>query len=517
MARGSHTAQSTGKKIVVRTGGSAAKSRRASWKLWYVIPFIVAFAALGGGYLIFQSHAATPTLPDPLYNGGQAPWNQPIGTNPTLDPNSAAMVSAVDSRVNPTMNAFGMPLYTSTASDPTCTVTLTGGGDEPFDSDQPIHVPANAAASTGDDHWLFIYDSTKNLIFEMWEASKSGNCFTANTGNVYSPTGDGVLQPNGQTQDGNGSSYFAGVVSAQDWARGYINHALSLAAQATLSNQGRYPMNKSTDGNSNGTVPMGARFFLDKSVNCDGLGASKVETMVCHAMQTYGAYMHDTGGVPMSIYFQEDTSAGGIWSAAGWNENMTFSKIPWNQMHVLASWNSYTPTSPPPAPSPTPSPSPSPSPKPTPSPAPKSNPSPTPSPSPRPVSPSSPSNSPSPASSTSSDTQSPESSGSTSTVPSTCHAGQVMQGSTCVCTSGTDSFYCAFITYTSPALNILAIFIALLYLIRLLLGIKNYRKFGSNPQWAVYSKAQIVSSVIAIIVVGIIYVVLRAVIRAKLP
>ena len=513
MARGSRTTRSAGKKIAVRTGGLATKNRRASWKFWYAIPFITAFALLGGGYFIFQSHAAAPALPDPLYNSGQAPWNQPIGTSPVLDPNSAAMVSAVDSRVNPTMNAFGMPLYTSTSSDPTCTVQLTGGGDQPFDSDQPIHIPSNAASSTGDDHWLFIYDTTKNLIFEMWEATKSGSCFSANTGNVYSPTGDGVLQPNGQTQDGNGSSYFAGVVSAQDWARGYINHALSLATQATLSNQGRYPMNKSTDGNSNGTVPMGARFFLDKSVNCDGLGASKVETMVCHAMQTYGAYMHDTGGVPMSIYFQEDTSAGGIWSAAGWNENMTFTKIPWNQMHVLASWNSYTAVSPPPAPAP--SPGPSPSQRPSPTPAPKSNPSPSPSPSPRPSS--SPSPSPLPASSGSSGGQSAASSGDTSTASPACHAGQALQNNACVCLSGTDSFYCAFITYTSPALNVIAGFVGLIYLIRLLLGIKNYRKFGSNPQWAVYSKGQIVGSVVGIIVVGAIYVALRAVIRAKLP
>lgn len=87
---------------------------------------------------------------------------------------------------------------------------------------------------------------------------------------------------------------------------------------------------------------MGARFFLDSSVNCDGLGASKLEAMVCHAMQKYGGYMHDTGGVALSIYFQENSSAGSVWSNQGWNENMTFSKIPWNKMHVLKSWNSYT-------------------------------------------------------------------------------------------------------------------------------------------------------------------------------
>ncbi len=292
-------------------------------------------------HFINSAQAATTSLPDLLFTAA-SPWNQPIGSNVQLDPNSQAMVAAVDTRVNPTDQAFGMPMYTSTSSDPTCSVQLTGGGDEPFQSDQPIHIPANAAASTGDDHWLFVYDTTKNLVFEMWEAQKSGSCWTANTGNVYSPTGDGVLQPNGQPQDGNGSSYFAGVINANDMKRGSINHALSLVSQNTVANQGRYPMNQKTDG-GNGAVPMGARFQLDPTFNCDGMsGASKGEIMVCHAMQTYGGYMRDTGGVPLSIYFQEDTSAGGIMTAAGVDENTPFSHIPWNRLRVLKSWNSYT-------------------------------------------------------------------------------------------------------------------------------------------------------------------------------
>ena len=181
--------------------------------LWMKKPYIcltlILQLLLIPNFFIQPSFAAT-SLPDLLFTS-TSPWNQPIGNNVQLDPSSQAMVAAVDSRVNPTDKAFGMPMYIATSSDPTCSVQLTGGGDEPFQSDQPIHIPANAATSTGDEHWLFIYDTTKNLIFEMWEAQKSGSCWTANTGNVYSPTGDGVLQPNGQPQDGNGSSYFASL------------------------------------------------------------------------------------------------------------------------------------------------------------------------------------------------------------------------------------------------------------------------------------------------------------------
>ena len=133
-----------------------------------------------------------------------------------------------------------------------------------------------------------------------------------------------------------------------------IDHALSLASEYTLKDAGRYPMNKQTDGGTgtNRIIPMGARFQLDPSFNCDGMsGAGKGEIMICHALQTYGGYMHDTGGVPASIYFQEDGSAGGVFSAMGLNENSQLIHIPWGSLRVLKSWNSYTPvTNPPPPP-----------------------------------------------------------------------------------------------------------------------------------------------------------------------
>src|SRR5579883_166161 len=113
-----------------------------------------------------QRAASSPSLPDPLFSD-TSPWNQPIGTDVRLDPNSDKMVADVASRVNPTTQAFGMPLYIASASDPLCHIK-DNGNDQPFDSLQPIHVPVNAAPSTGDDHWLFIYDTTKNQIFEMW-------------------------------------------------------------------------------------------------------------------------------------------------------------------------------------------------------------------------------------------------------------------------------------------------------------------------------------------------------------
>lgn len=312
-------------------------------------------------------HAGTPAGPQPSFTPGfssainsrlfsnSSPWNIPIGTNVQLDPNSSAMASELAGGLHvPSMFQFGMPIYVGTASDPTYHVQAP---DTTFETYQPIHIPATAAPASGVDKWMFVYDKTKNLIFEMWEAHKDGNTWSANTGDVYSPTGDGVHQVDGSPQSGNGASYFGGVITDADMARGYINHALSLVTQYTASSW-RYPMNASDGGKGN--IPMGARVQLDPSVNCKTLpGASVGEKMMCQALETYGGYIRDTGGIELSMYFEgEDLNdpnrnppngspgnagrAGGVFGKVGLQEGRDITSIPWNKLRVLKAWNSFT-------------------------------------------------------------------------------------------------------------------------------------------------------------------------------
>lgn len=306
--------------------------------------------------------AATTGFPGPGSGNTQlfkksSPWNVPIGANVQLDPNSQAWASELRGCCHvPAMFGYGMPIYISTTRDPLYTVEDTGD-DALFLANQPIHIPNDAAPSPGSDKWLFIYDTTRNLIFEMWNTSKDGNTWTTQTGNVYSPTGDGVLQIDGSPQGGNGASYFGGVVTDADIQRGYINHALSLASQFTGPSS-RYPMHTS-DGHD-GDIPMGARIQLDPAVNCNTLpGASRGEKMVCQALETYGGYLRDTGGVTLSMYFEgedlKDPSrnppngspgnagrAGGVFGNAGLHDGEDLTAIPWNRLRVLKSWNSFT-------------------------------------------------------------------------------------------------------------------------------------------------------------------------------
>lgn len=373
----------------VRPGGPSRPPGLNNRKTWYIVSGIALLAVIVG--IVFagplrpglsknpgpsstsgtnspnsQPKSETPT-PARSYDSvdsrlfaDNSPWNVPIGANVQLDPNSNTWAAQLSGGTHvPTISDFGMPIYTSTASDPTYTVN-DPSNDHVFQDNQPIHIPDIAAPSPGSDHWLFIYDTTKNLIFEMWDTSKSGGTWTTQTGNVYTPGGDGVLQVDGSQQEGNGASYFGGVVTDADIKRGTINHALSFAIQDT-STSWRFPMHASDGHNTDpSAVPMGARLQLDPSFDCNSLPADQSgEKMVCKALQTYGGYVRDTGGVTLSMYFEgEDLKdpdrnppngspgdagrTGGLFDSVGLHDAQDLTDIPWDKLRVLKDWNSFT-------------------------------------------------------------------------------------------------------------------------------------------------------------------------------
>ena len=82
--------------------------------------------------------------------------------------------------------------------------------------------------------------------------------------------------------------------------------------------------------------------------------------MVCQALQTYGGYLRDTGGVALSAYFEGENladparhppggspgntgSSTGPFGAVRLSDGQELSAIPWEKLRVLASWNSFTP------------------------------------------------------------------------------------------------------------------------------------------------------------------------------
>jgi hypothetical protein len=322
--------------------------------------------------------------PTALFNSsdGSTPYlTSVIPSNPVIDPSSSSMVSSIGS--NTPLIADGadwtIPIYNTTNSDPSYNPSFADsqwgcsvGGS--------IHIPNIATrelpdASVGGDGWLATVNTDTNEVSAIWQASKSSGTWNGSCGGSFPLNGNGFVVGEAHPSEvqglgaGAGEQIGAGMILYSELESGSINHALYMTSTDTCSSY-RVPASKS-DGHGSGSScwPEGARVQLNPSVSCDGLsGATAGEIMICKTLQTYGAYILDSGGSgPLSgiSVLGDDmtdpsrspwetpgnasrgsnncTPISSVCGAASHyglaNGNNTLAQIPWNQVRVLNSWN----------------------------------------------------------------------------------------------------------------------------------------------------------------------------------
>jgi hypothetical protein len=186
---------------------------------------------------------------------------------------------------------------------------------------------------------MVIIDDAARKSFEFWQARKQGKRWTTSWGAVNDIDGSGW----GGASTGSGASRLAGVIQIAEIQQGTIPHALAIQTDNVCANIFRAPALK-TDGQSTrpDCIPQGARVRLDPGVKLDALTLAPAVRMVAQALQTYGAYVVDSGGAPLSVSFELDTTASGgsigtRYKQAGlrWDYD-ALPGIPWNRLQVLA-------------------------------------------------------------------------------------------------------------------------------------------------------------------------------------
>jgi hypothetical protein len=203
-------------------------------------------------------------------------------------------------------------------------------------------IPAGAKPSTGSDGALVVIDPATNTIGEYWQAARSGGGWTASWGAVNQLNASGW----GGSSTGAGASRLAGVIRVSEIQRGVIDHALVLQSDTVCAGVFRAPALK-TDGTSTRSdcLPAGARLQLDPLVNVNLIpGISPAERTIARALQTYGGYLIDRGGAPLSVSFERaaDASAnstGAVYARAGmaW-DYYGLAHVPWQRLRVLRTW-----------------------------------------------------------------------------------------------------------------------------------------------------------------------------------
>ncbi|MDH6196788.1 hypothetical protein M2272_003441 [Mycobacterium frederiksbergense] len=276
----------------------------------------------------------------PAFDTG--PFQTPIPANAAMDPNSAAMVARIarENAMYANIVEFGVPIYTATASSPRYTVTcrITTWGPCPFAGMQ-VPIPDGARPSPGSDGAMVVVDEATQRSYEFWQATFADGQWSASWGAINDLSGTGW----GGNSTGSGASRLGGVIRIAEIAAGDIPHALALQTDSTCATEFRVPAVK-TDGTSTGSdcIPEGARVRLDPTVNLDSLNLAPAVRAVARALQRYGAYVVDSGAVPLSVSFEMDPTAtpdaiGSVYQRNGlrWDYD-DLPGIPYDRLQVLA-------------------------------------------------------------------------------------------------------------------------------------------------------------------------------------
>jgi hypothetical protein len=251
-----------------------------------------------------------------------AVWNQRLAKDAPVDPASAATVGALarmakDSGSSVSIGDYAVPLYRVGADQRCVKVQFDGDNAQLRDAFAAVPLPSAALPAAGTDAHLALWQPATDTYWEFFRLRRDGDGWHAryggrivgmskNPGHFTSVRGTGgqALEQPWWGATATSLPLVGGLVTFEDLARGRIDHALSFAVPRVRRGVMAAPAQRS-DGRYGGgyTVPEGARFRIDPSVNLDALHLSPFGLMLAKAAQRYGMIVRD-GGSRVAIYAQ---------------------------------------------------------------------------------------------------------------------------------------------------------------------------------------------------------------------
>jgi hypothetical protein len=243
-------------------------------------------------------------------------WNTRLGNAPASR-HSAAWIHDAESHsgshVSLVLGDWGMPVYTSKASDPLVRISSSGHTVR-------FHIPLRARPMIGQDAALTVIDRSTNQVVGLFGAHVSGGKWSVSGLSRYRFTSNGIaggLPGGGKANFGHrGIPASVPAVTKADIRRGKIRHRLEMywhetAARTPEGKSAYFPMTGSESGH-NGVVPEGAVIRIKRSVNLQALHLSPAARVIARALQKYGAVIGDNAGSGNSLKLQANTNWSGV-------------------------------------------------------------------------------------------------------------------------------------------------------------------------------------------------------------
>ncbi len=258
---------------------------------------------------------------------------------------------------------YGTGVYQATASTPTQVVNLTDQSSRGATalSGRTVSIPTgqtllNLIPSGTDGSFAVVQPDGQHEV-DIWQPVVSGSgssahLVSASYGDYYA-FNNAWHSANGATGQGTGSGKAmsagaildselrAALATVNQPGGGVIPHALNFSTDISASNF-VFPAAKS-DGHTSGGIPEGQRIRLNPAINLSAIpGITPLELVIGRTLQTYGAYVTDTGGASMAFGVQLPSSvSGGSWLAQNnIPDYYGMPQLPWSSgLQVLNSWN----------------------------------------------------------------------------------------------------------------------------------------------------------------------------------
>jgi hypothetical protein len=284
-----------------------------------VLIVVLACGENGGGEYFFSDPPTAPkppTLPYARLYSSDSPFNQLIGANPSIDPNSDAYISrlmAAD-KLLLIWKQYSAPFYFATDSTPRYDVVLTCGpawelgvtrlvgvpipdwAEPSHDIDGADHPVADCGEDSDQDNNMVIIDLNDSCEYDLWQARKKDGVWYASWGNSIKTSSDGIYTK-GLSSRASGFAFSQGVIWPHELLNDSIPHALAISYPFTRSG-GPVPPATESDGITDAAdaLPIGARLQLNPGLNLDSVNLAPYEKTIARAMQLYGIFLVDTGG-----------------------------------------------------------------------------------------------------------------------------------------------------------------------------------------------------------------------------
>ena len=307
----------------------------------------------------FTKVDTSPPPPAPIegWFNANSIWNRPIGANPTIHADSAAIVALISGYAKPIIGIDwpAAPIEEVTdPNEPTADVYLGGSvhtSAVPGASTALMTLHAKSSGGQGDftDGQMIIHDIAHGRAYSFYRFDNSGSPIICEAGG-WLGTGDdadgiktwkdGAYGWGGRAT---GWSYLGGRVTRGEIIAGVISHALAWVSKATDMRQTLYDWPAmGTDGQST-TSPFkeGMRLQLNPSVDVEALSMSAGGKAICRALQTYGAWVADvcTDGAQFQVQaFFTGTYPNVSCNPTPWSGLLAendLANLPLNQMRVL--------------------------------------------------------------------------------------------------------------------------------------------------------------------------------------